>query len=308
MEQLPALGTEILSLVRSTTQIYTSLIITNAKAILATRKETYFYGSNRRQVLDVYYPTASSDLSSAPILIFFYGGGLVRGDRIIESVPDGLVYANLGHFFSHLGYITIIPDYRLVPEAKFPSGGEDVAAALHWTEIKFGSSRSIYLMGNSAGGVHVSTFLLADEMKTERSTFIRASGGVKGAVLVSVPYSFRNALADRADILRAYFGSDVEVNAPLSLIRAWHKSGRALPVPMLVMVCSLDPEDEIIEPTTDFTEICKSIAQDKSAMNSFKFELIDGHNHISPVLGVGTAIEKEERWGVIAHEWMRNCS
>ena len=146
MEHLPALGTAIPDIISSTTKIYQPLLIEKANDILSTKKETFSYGPTPRQVLDIYYPSEEK-ISPSPVLLFFYGGGLVRGDRIL-SVVNGLLYTNLGHFFSKLGYVTVIPDYRLVPEAKYPSGGEDVLAALEWTDARFaGEGRDIAFVG-----------------------------------------------------------------------------------------------------------------------------------------------------------------
>ena len=307
MEHLPALGTAIPDIISSTTKIYQPLLIEKANDILSTKKETFSYGPTPRQVLDIYYPSEEK-ISPSPVLLFFYGGGLVRGDRIL-SVVNGLLYTNLGHFFSKLGYVTVIPDYRLVPEAKYPSGGEDVLAALEWTDARFaGEGRDIYLMGNSAGGVHVSTFLLAENFASQRSGFIRTVGGLRGAILLSVPFSFREAHEERTETLQAYFGPDVERNSPLGLLKVVGKSGTTLPIPFLVLTCTLDPASEIINPAKEFAELCTKLTSTGVGSRIFETRVIEGHNHISPVYGVGTGKKSEEVWAVEVHEWMRTLA
>lgn len=300
MEGLPALGTAVFDIIPGTHQIYQPLLNEKAEDIRSTKTETYSYGPNPRQMLDVYYPTG--DNSTSPILIFFYGGGLVRGDRM---TPDGLLYANLGHFFSKLGYITIIPDYRLVPEAKFPSGGEDVLGSLQWTDSHFGPDRDIYMMGNSAGGVHISTFLLAEDFASKRPGFVRAVGGLKGAILLSTPFSFHEADPSRKPVLDAYFGSDVENKSPVGLLKGLKDSASLFSVPVLVLTCSLDPVDEIVKPGMEFSDLYKSLAGDSRV---FEAKVVEGHNHISPVCALGTSREADEAWGVDVHQWMRSLS
>ena len=308
MEHLPALGTSIPETISPTRQIYQQILNERADEILSTKKETFRYGPNPRQVLDVYYPSDENNPSS-PILIFFYGGGLVHGDRTLSNFEHGLVYANLGHFFSTLGYITIIPDYRLVPEAKFPNGGEDVLASLEWADSRFrGLDGDIYLMGNSAGGVHVSTFILAEKFAPERSRFLRPVGGLKGAILFSVPFSFREAHKARIETLQSYFSSDIEGNSPLGLLKAVEKSGASLPIPILVLTCALDPIDEIINPTREFSKLCERLATSETVGGIFEERVIEGHNHISPVFAVGTGKNNEEAWAVGTHEWMKSVA
>lgn len=302
------LGTSLKAGIGPTLQIYQPMLDKNAEAILATEKETFSYGSNPRQVLDIYYPS-KDNARSGPVLIFFYGGNLNRGSRNLPFVNNGLVYANLGHFFSKLGYITIIPDYRLVPEAKFPSGGEDVLAALEWTDERFsGQGRGIFLMGHSAGGVHISTFILADMFESKRRGLVRAVGGLKGAVLLSVPFSFGAALESRTETLHTYFGSDIDCNSPMGLLKAFDRSGAALSIPTLILTSALDPIDEIIDPSREFGELYEKLSQKDGDRGIYEARVIDGHNHVSTAFALGTAKTEEEAWAVEAHEWMNSMA
>ena len=131
MEQLPDFGTAISEVAPKTFAAYAPLLVQNSRMIRSTRKETASYGPHPRQSLDVYYPPSQQD--DSPILIFCYGGGLVRGEKTFPEYGEGLVHGNIGHFYAEkLGYITVIPDYRLMSHgAKFPSGGEDVVLTVH---------------------------------------------------------------------------------------------------------------------------------------------------------------------------------
>src|ERR1700761_1868916 len=69
------------------------------------------YGPDPRPRLDVYAPTQPSP-RPAPVVVFFYGGNWDSGDRAL--------YSWVGRALASRGFVTVIPDYRLVPEHRFP--------------------------------------------------------------------------------------------------------------------------------------------------------------------------------------------
>lgn len=81
------------------------------------------YGSHARQSLDVYRPQAD-DSNSGPIVLFLYGGSWRVGDKA--------TYGFLGAALASRGITTVIPDYRLFPEVRFPTFVEDAALAYRW--------------------------------------------------------------------------------------------------------------------------------------------------------------------------------
>jgi len=99
--------------------------------------------------------------------------------------------------------------------ARFPSSGEDVVATVEWFKSKYGAgngSRDVFLMGNSAGGVYVATFMLEPRFGALRASIsLGIFGGVslRGYILPAVPFDFRNAAADMAATLKVYFGDRV---------------------------------------------------------------------------------------------------
>jgi alpha/beta superfamily hydrolase len=174
MEEVRALndlqGQGIFDILEPTFVIFSALLSKpeNKAAILAIHSTTESYGPHPRQKLDIY--KAPNDSKDTPILVFFYEGGLTMGDKI--SPKFNLVYHNLGAFFASRGITTIIPDYRRVnspfggEDAVFPSGAENVSLALKWVEnFNTSSKRNVFIMGNSAGGVHISTFLFEDDSR-----------------------------------------------------------------------------------------------------------------------------------------------
>lgn len=308
MEQLPKFGTAISDIIMPTHQAYASLLQKQAAQIKSTACETYSYGPHTRQQFDVYTPSAGAKPvtnNANSVLIFLYGGGLVRGDKINKMFLDGIVYANLGHYFAeNLGIKVVVVDYRLLSHgAVFPSGGEDVSLAIDEVIRQSGSEASnpldIYIMGNSAGGLHTSTYLLAPDFAESRQRLLGDSSGpakLKGVILLSVPLHFGKADPSREETLRTYFDEQIEERCPLGLLKAAKQNGtiedlRKLPV--LAPTGTLDPEDEVLIPVADFVKEWRSIPSVASNLSEYTME---GHNHISPVLAVGTGVPAEEAW------------
>lgn len=297
-----------------TFQIYGPLLVKNADAIRSTKCETFTYGGHPRQKLDVYYPTQTQRRPSlasnnVPVLIFLHGGGLVAGSKNIPGFADGLAHANVGHFFAEkLGYTTIIPDYRLMSHgARFPSGGEDLAQVVDWVTETLSrqdgySSIDLFIMGNSAGGIHLATYMLTADFAASRRKVMSMDPEVpvslRGIVLLSVPFNFKQTDQSRADVLKAYFGEDVHAHSPQGLLRAAmlkDPDDVFSNVKVMVLNGTLDPEDEILDPKADFLKEWKGLNEDSLA--AVTVDMMEGQNHISPPLSLGTDIEKEEAWG-----------
>lgn len=305
MDQLPALGTAIGQIVGPTFQVYTPLLAKQTDRIKSTKCNTYVYGPHSRQKFDLYTPSASSKLAVAnenSVLVFLYGGGFIRGDKALND----LVYANLGHYFAeNLGIKVVVVDYRLLSHgAQFPSGGEDIALALDQISQQFitqsSSPLDIYLMGNSAGGVHVATYLLSHETSVSRRQVLPNARGnmiLKAAILLSVPLHFQQAHPSRAQDLSTYFGPDLDGRCPLGLLKTSKENGifeEVKQIPILVLKGSLDPQDEILTPNYDFVKAWFDLTGPSSNLIA---QTMEGHNHISPVLAVGTGVLAEEAWG-----------
>jgi len=140
------------------------------------------YGADPRQRLDVYTPDAVSG-TPPPVLVFFYGGGWNSGRR-----QD---YAWVGQNLAARGFVVVVPDYRLVPQARYPAFVQDGAAAVRWTQdhaADFGGDpRRILLAGHSAGA-YIAMQLTMDQ------AFLRDAGvelpHIKGVAGLSGPYDF----------------------------------------------------------------------------------------------------------------------
>ncbi len=324
MDTIATLGRAIAEVAGPTFQAYGDLLRepVNASAIHATKRETFPYGSHDRQKLDLYTPSSHAPKPAAgkhrPVLVFVYGGAFVMGDRVEGMVPGEVVHTNLGYFFAEkLGYATIVMDYRLLSHgAKYPSGGEDVAGVMDWIEARDKSDVSghekmgeIILMGNSAGGVHVATWLFEERFREGRNAFVAGINGVKlqGAVFLGCPLRWNMDGGMRPMLTTYYDGEKESVEAePTALmekaIGGAEKGEMGKWPKVLVAVSELDPEVDMVVPGKEFAKIWK----EKGGRGSF-IEL-KGHNHISPPLSLGTGDKREEAWGFELAEWVSSIS
>ena len=137
------------------------------------------YGDGPRRKLDVYVPAAVR--GTAPVIVFLYGGGWDSGAK-----ED---YRFVGGALAAAGFVTVIPDYRLYPEAVFPSFLDDCAAAFAWAAghaAEYGGGEHVFLMGHSAGAYNAAMLAL------DPSYLARAGSSrpVAGTVGIAGPYDF----------------------------------------------------------------------------------------------------------------------
>ena len=83
------------------------------------------YGDDPRQVLDVFTPAGAR---GADVVVFVHGGAFIRGAKATEHG----IYDNVLLWFARQGFVGVNLEYRLAPQAPYPRGGLDVAAALEW--------------------------------------------------------------------------------------------------------------------------------------------------------------------------------
>lgn len=107
------------------------------------------------QTLDVWTPAAPA-ATPRPVLVFFYGGGWVHGDR--------RAYDFAARAFAREGFVVVVPDYRKVPTVRFPAFLQDGAQAIRWTRDHVaafgGDAGRLAVAGHSAGGYTVAMLAL----------------------------------------------------------------------------------------------------------------------------------------------------
>lgn len=142
------------------------------------------------QKLDIWRPTGTKG-RPLPVLIFWYGGGWVKGSRD--------AYAFAARAYARQGFVVIVPDYRKVPDVRFPAFLVDGAQAVRWTrdEVRSfgGDPDRIGIVGHSAGAYTVA--MLTFDQQWLRAEGV-APGVIKAAVGLCGPYDFYPFTARRA--------------------------------------------------------------------------------------------------------------
>src|SRR5882724_13268752 len=186
------------------------------------------YGPADRHLLDVFTPEASS--AARPVLIYIHGGGFVAGNK---RTPGSPFYDNIMLWAVKSGFVGVNATYRLAPQSPWPAGPEDLAAVVQWVSSKIaergGDPSRIYLMGQSAGAVHVANYVSHPEFYKVRD------GGLAGAVMVSGIYDLNASPLGDPEI--AYFGSDPSRYAERSSLA----SLLTTKVPLMIAAAELDP-------------------------------------------------------------------
>jgi acetyl esterase/lipase len=157
-----------------------------------TPKSTYeasnnlSYGSDPRQKLNVFLPNTSDFAVPAkgyPVVVFFYGGSWNFGSK--EE------YRFVGEALASKGLITVIADYRLYPQVRYPEFLDDCALAMGWVQQHLsdyhGNPARLYVMGHSAGAYNAAMLALDERWlkKQGLSTHI-----FKGWIGLAGPYDF----------------------------------------------------------------------------------------------------------------------
>jgi acetyl esterase/lipase len=140
------------------------------------------YAPGDRHELDIYAPSVRT--GPVPVVVFIYGGGWKDGDKAEYRFVAAALAAQ--------GFLTVVPDYRLFPEVRFPAFLQDNAAAVAWTKAHVaaygGDPDRMFLMGHSAGAYNVAMltldkqWLAADGLDPDRD--------ITGMIGLAGPYDF----------------------------------------------------------------------------------------------------------------------
>tara|TARA_R110002020_G_scaffold134252_40_gene299758 strand:- start:1003 stop:1869 length:867 start_codon:yes stop_codon:yes gene_type:complete len=141
------------------------------------------YGSVARQSLDVYAPShPPTGQGPLPVVFFIYGGSWNDGSR--------KQYDFAGRALAAQGFVTVIADYRLLPEVEYPGFLHDCALAIRWVVDHIGEHGGdpdrIALMGHSAGAYNAAMLALDPKLLGARGALER----LRCVVGLSGPYDF----------------------------------------------------------------------------------------------------------------------
>ena len=141
------------------------------------------YGPDAAQKLNVWAPKDRKPGQTYPVLVFYYGGGWVKGSRG--------EYDFAGRAYAARGFVVVVPDYRLVPAVHFPVFVQDSALAVKWTRdnvARFGGDPRRITLGGHSAGAYNAAMLALDPL------WLRDIGVdpkiVRAAALLAGPYDF----------------------------------------------------------------------------------------------------------------------
>ncbi|MCC2096248.1 MAG: alpha/beta hydrolase [Hyphomicrobiales bacterium] len=228
------------------------------------------YGpGGERNLLDVH--AFGDSAGKRPVVIFFHGGGLVRGDKAPSGSP---FYGNIANFFAANGVIGVNATYRLAPAIQWPEGSRDVGAALAWARDNIsrygGDPERIVLMGHSAGATHVANYVFRKELHPS------SGPGFVGAILMSGVYGIDGDNPPPNHL--AYYGSDRSQYAQ----RQMNGNVDHCDFPVLMTVAEYDP----VRFESGAFRLLAELAE-KSAPRPRIRQFLD-HNHITPAFAIGT--------------------
>jgi len=218
------------------------------------------YGDHERQQLDVHVDTLRRGDNLAPVVIFFHGGGYTRGSK------EGS--RNVGEYYASIGLVGVSATYRLAPEANWPDGANDVAAAVQWVSDNIsefgGDPENIFVVGKSAGGGHVANYAFRPEV------LVGEFPTVAGVVLISANYDaateayFGNSQRDLEN--KQVFGNISRSSIPVMLTSSQYDLGAT---------------------ATATLRLANELASEHGAVP--RVRQLAGHNHYSPNISIGTS-------------------
>ena len=227
------------------------------------------YGPNPRHRLDVFKQAGTK---GAPVLVYVHGGGFVMGDK---RSPTGLpFYDNVGDFAARSGMVGVTITYRLAPDNRWPAGPEDLGLLVGWLRENVaahgGDPQRIFLMGQSAGAVHVASYVAHERFHAGER------GGIAGALMISGIFDVAAAHANQFH--KAYYGEDESRYAECSTIQGLIETR----IPWLATVSEFDVPDFQIQSAA-------LVAAYAEARQRYPRVLwLAGHNHLSPALEIGS--------------------
>ena len=229
------------------------------------------YGPDDRQALDVFVSEQAAP-SPRPVLIFVHGGGYTAGNK--RGPDNSPFYDNVALFAARNGIVGVNMTYRLAPQHQWPSGAEDVGAAVRWVAANIagygGDPGSVVLMGHSAGAVHAATYVANPKFHGPRGI------GLVGAILVSGLYDFSKFPAE--DPEKAYFGEDEAKRNEASTLALLPETRARL----MIVYSELDPPNFVEQAKLMGETLCK-------ANRCSSLLRVPKHSHMSEVYAINTA-------------------
>jgi acetyl esterase/lipase len=235
------------------------------------------YGPADRNLLDLFTPEDKA--APRPVLIFVHAGAFIGGNK--RTAPDSPFYDNIMLWAVRHGYTGVNMTYRLAPKAPWPAGAEDIGSAVQWVATHVaqsgGDPARVFLMGHSAGAVHVATYVAHPEFHKI------PGGGIAGAIMVSGIYDL--TATPLGDQEMAYFGSDPSRYQERSSVAGLQASA----IPLMIASSELDPPRFVEQ-----FELLKQ-ATCKRATGCARAVMLPQHSHMSEVYSINTEDDRLTR-------------
>ena len=232
------------------------------------------YAPGPRQRLDVYAPPSPVP-GGAPVVVFVHGGSWRTGDKA--------GYSWVGRALAARGYVAMLPNYRLVPEGRYPAMVEDAAAAIEWARANAGSyggdGSRLAAMGHSAGAYNATQAVLAPE-------FGIAPGEVDALVVLSGLADFLPLDTESSIAAFGHLTGDA-----LTATQPVRRAGEGALPPTLIVHGTAD---DTVEPRNP---VALERAIDEAGGEA-RLELYEGVDHRGTVLGLSRPFR--DRVGTLA--------
>jgi triacylglycerol lipase len=239
------------------------------------------YGAHPLQKLDIFYSRPGgggrggaaaapppAETGPRPIVVFIHGGEMQGGDKHAVGASDNLVV-----WLVNSGFVGISMNYRLVPDAKYPTATQDIAGAITWARANTaqfgGDPQKILLWGHSSGANLVADYVSHPE-------FHPAGPSVIAAALSSGARSFD--LTTYGTGGGAYYGDDKSTYAERSALPGLSKSN----VPLFLNDAEFDPPN--ITAANDMAN--RVLCAANRCPTRVRLAV---HNHMTQIDTVGTA-------------------
>ncbi|HYM47129.1 MAG TPA: alpha/beta hydrolase [Burkholderiaceae bacterium] len=205
------------------------------------------YGASKRQQLDVYVPLVTAErvrpADGWPLVVFFYGGSWKHGERAH--------YRFVGEALAARGIVTVIPDYRLYPEVRYPDFLKDNAAATAWAlreAARLGANpKRVFVMGHSAGGYNAAMMALDTRWLGAESI---APTQLAGWIGLAGPYDFLPI--ENPDVKPVFLHPDTPPESePIRHVSA--------SVPRAFLAAA--PDDDLINPERNTKQMASKLQQ-----------------------------------------------
>jgi len=231
------------------------------------------YAGGQRHMLDVYRPkTGAGTGKAAPVIVFFYGGNWVSGER-----RD---YAFVGRALAARGFVVVVPDYRLYPEVRYPDFLDDAAQAVAWTERNIGryggDAAKVFVMGHSAGAYNAAMVALDARWLGRQGS---APGSLRGWIGLAGPYDF---LPIENRTTRPVFGFPYTRAESQPIRHAGEASGKGLPALLIAA-----KKDSLVDPARNTARLAGAL---RSAGVPVRELYYGGVNHYTLVASLSSSL------------------